>query len=977
MANVSESTANFIHGLSDLWTRFFKDRNQLEALYKATEIPVGQTYLDLMCSVLNFSLREAPVFRKEFFKLLTVREDLVTLRPSDGRYQFELTDYGIKAFPFLYNKILDPTTVLEENIDFEVSISGTEDLLIFEENPFDYDGTGETIPGVAYRTVQVLDDDDNETTERELAFWAPDVMVDDYDLYLNYGYLVSRFEPSSEAYRALLQGIMQYFVLGPTPTHLTSALNVIVGLPVIRDDGEILQEVDTTDPAFNVVVTDKVRYSLDAAINLRDDILDTNNWATVVGDDAALVLDALDYLTDVFMVYDVIKNPTWWFDHFIPEEILPDEPRLRRLITPELYENLVDNPPGLVKVGDPGVIVGADDDGYIPVAGGTRPVYTGTGYEDNTILWRPTYRHSFPYILFERFLKQHAFIVEFDHDALQLGIIPFSRLNFDMQSIIVAGKSAYTYMYAEPSLNFFDDVIPRDHNVDIFIWVGFAHADEPDFEDSGLGDQIQTVNSGIIVGETALLVGDYYKYNASGAVDTLSAPWPEPLPDALGNTPVVVGGADPTKFVDETIIIDWYEDGWRFEDNGTYGWVMYRPNTPPSKIDDADPLASSRFVGERVYRKDTGDIFLITAVTLVGTDIYVMLDADPTPYSTGDEQIGVAPASAVSDDPVQLAVGRDPVWLGGESIYYWDGLTLTTQESGNTQRGVSLYLDGTDTHGIAVGDASNVPKTHHWDGAAWAEEANPLSDGTLNGIHAVSDTEAYAVGYDDVAGAGTIIEWNGTIWSAATMAAPPTNIVMTGAFKYPGTGEVGAVGYLDPGVGGAGTRDAKGFLKIGGAWYDFALLAISVPADYQFLDAYTPDNTHVWGCGSAYPSGGPYPGSIHFYNGATFALQYDGTVDGVGILNGMWGNNLTDIWAVGEGSAVVHWDGVAWTQQSFPVAGLSLTSIWGHSADNIYIVGSDGSDRYIFQTKDGGTTWITRDSETTADAYYSVAGVSP
>jgi len=655
MANVSESTANFIHGLSDLWTRFFKDRNQLEAMYKATEIPIGQTYLDLMALVLNYSLRETPVFKKDFFKLLTVREDLIVYRTSDGKYTFELTALGVKAFSFLYNKILDPTTILEESIDFEVETSGTEDLLVFEDNPFDYGGTGEPIPGVAYRTVEVVDDDGNVTTERELAFWVPDAMVDGYNLYLNFGHLVGRFEPSSESYRALLQGIFQYFMLGPTPTHLTSALNVIVGLPVIRDDGEILQEVDTSDPDYTVVITNAVRYSFDSYINLRDDILDTTNWAVNVGDDAALTFNALDYMSSVFSVSDNVENPAWWYDHIISDKLLPDEPRLRRVVTPELYENLVNNPPGLVKVGDPGVFVGADDDGYVPTVG----TYAGTN------LWRPTYRHSFPYIMFERFLKQHAFIVEFDHDALISGAIPFSRLNFDLQSIVVAGKSAYTFMHTEPGLNFFDDVIPRDDNIELLVWVGFPYANAtpppeamPDFDDSGLGDQIKVVSSQIVVGDTAILVGDYYNYNAAGHTNVYSAPWPGF--GASGYTPAVVGGADPTRFVDETIIISWYENDWWFEDDGTYGWSMYRYDSAGTqKFDDADLLVSSRFVGDNVLR-DTGDIYMIASIipdtVLSNPVVRVVFGGTPGVDSTGLEQMGYAPASVVSDVPVEITV---------------------------------------------------------------------------------------------------------------------------------------------------------------------------------------------------------------------------------------------------------------------------------------------------------------------------------
>lgn len=614
MADVSESNANFIHGLSDLWTRFFRDRSQLETMYKGAEIPMGQTYLDLMATVLNFSLREVPVFQKEFFKLVTVREDLVTLRASDARYEFELTAEGIKNFPFLYNKIFDPTVILEEFLHFEVDISGDKDLLIFEDDPFDYDGTGKPIPGVAYRDVTVLADDGSTSVQTELAFWAPDVKIDGYDMYLNFGYLISRFEPSSEAYRALLQGIFQYFVLGPTPMHLTSALNVIVGFPVIRDEGEILQEVDTSDADYNVVVTNTARYSLDSAIPIRDDILDENNWATNVGDDSALTLKALEYITTVFCVYDVIENPTWWNDKLIPENLLPDEPKVRRLIHPTLYENKVNNPPGLVKVGDPGVFCGADEDGFVPVLDTEHPTpYTGPGYETNTELWRPTYRHSFSYIAFERFLKHHAYIVEMDHATLQAGIIPFSRLNFDLQNVVAAGKSAYTYMYAEAGLNFSDNVIPMDDIVEMLIHVGFLHADEPNFEDAGLGEMSAGINNTIITGETTLLVGDYYKYNASGAIDIFHAPWPG-WTDNDGKTPIVVGGADPTRL-----------DGkWREgSGNGIFAYVAH-DQTGYLKLSGVG-IMTSYLVGSWVYRVSTQKFYEIASYEEIGgtgTKIY-------------------------------------------------------------------------------------------------------------------------------------------------------------------------------------------------------------------------------------------------------------------------------------------------------------------------------------------------------------------
>lgn len=531
MANIYEGKANFLHGLSALWNRFFKDKPRLKAMYEATEVLAGQAYLDLLGNILCLSVRETPVFRKEFFKLLVIRQDLVSKR-DDGRWEFEVTDLGIKDFQFIYNKIFDPTVILEKNIHFTIENEDT-DAVVFFKNPFDWDGAGNIIPGVASRFVKVVDNDGNTSEQQELAFWIPDAQIDNFDLYLNFGHLIDRFEPSSEAYRALIQGVMQYFVRGPTEKHLTSALNVIVGLPVIRDDGEILQSVDTSDVEKNVVITDKAKYSFPKTVPLRDDVLDTSNWGT-------LEFLAFENLSSVFQVFDATKNPTWWFDREISQELLPDEVRLRRQVTPEMRENLINEPHGLIKVGDPGLFVGADDDGYVPDASTEgRPVYTGPGYESNTTLWRPTYRHSFGYIAFERFLKHHTFVVDFDHEVLQSGILPFERLNADLANIVDTGRSAYTYMIAEPGIIFVDRLkIDTDGPDKLSLSI-----------EQSLSETLASTNTQILIGQTTTQIGDYYRYTAPETITLFHAPPPGSLPDAQGNTPVVVGGADPGKAI--------------------------------------------------------------------------------------------------------------------------------------------------------------------------------------------------------------------------------------------------------------------------------------------------------------------------------------------------------------------------------------------------------------------------------------------
>lgn len=545
MANISESKSNFLHGLSDLWTRFFKDHEQLHAMYEGTEILIGQAYLELVSTILNISAREIPVFQKEFFKLITVREDLVTYRSSDGKYLFEVTDYPVKDARFLYNKIFDPTTILEKEIDFTFDSSGDEDYLVFSRDPFDWEGDGNPIPGMASRTVQVTDDDGNTTAEREIAIWIPDAKVDQYDMYLVYGYLIKRFEPSSEAYRALIQGVIQYFVLGPTVQHLTSALNVILGLPVVRDDGEVLQEVDTSDSRYQVVVTNERRYQFDTLIPLRDDVLDEDNWGT-------LEFVAFEHLTKVFTVYDYVQDPTWWFDTTVPISIMPDEPKARRVVDPDLYENVIDNPPGLVKIGDPGFFIGADDDGFVP-----------TG--------RPSYRHLFSYVVFERFLRHHTFAVEFDSQVLLSNIIPFPRLDLDIQQIVIAGKSAYTVLYLEPGVQFTDRLyIAQDTADDLDIKVMIPYV-----------EYLSAIDGGLTVGEKSWKIGDYYYYDTGGMVVKNESTDPIGTRFEDGKTPVVVGGSDPTHRVRElaTGVGTWASSGTLdvgadvFDDSDIGRWV--------------------------------------------------------------------------------------------------------------------------------------------------------------------------------------------------------------------------------------------------------------------------------------------------------------------------------------------------------------------------------------------------------------------
>lgn len=63
------------NGLSNFWLRLFADRDSLRAMYQGTSILLGQAYLDILQTALNTSVLDAPLFRKEYYKLITLRGD--------------------------------------------------------------------------------------------------------------------------------------------------------------------------------------------------------------------------------------------------------------------------------------------------------------------------------------------------------------------------------------------------------------------------------------------------------------------------------------------------------------------------------------------------------------------------------------------------------------------------------------------------------------------------------------------------------------------------------------------------------------------------------------------------------------------------------------------------------------------------------------------------------------------------------------
>lgn len=85
---------------------------------------------------------------------------------------------------------------------------------------------------------------DHVAQTREMSLWGADVRVDRDVLYENFGYLLGFKRDTSEQYRAFLKGVSQLYLLGSNASRFESALNVMAGYPVVREDGERLISYD-------------------------------------------------------------------------------------------------------------------------------------------------------------------------------------------------------------------------------------------------------------------------------------------------------------------------------------------------------------------------------------------------------------------------------------------------------------------------------------------------------------------------------------------------------------------------------------------------------------------------------------------------------------------------------------------------------------------------------------------------------------
>jgi hypothetical protein len=295
----------------------------------------------------------------------------------------------------------------------------------------------------------------------------------------------------------------------------------------------------------------------------------------------------------------------------------------------------------------------------------------------------------------------------------------------------------------------------------------------------------------------------------------------------------------------------------------------------------------------------------------------------------------------------------------------WTIVPSANNANGDTQFSAVSMVD--NTHGFAVGNADGRATIENWNGTSWnlMTAANPNSSGFLNGVSAVSATDAWAVGTTFAPnGQQTLIEhFDGTAWTIVPSPSIGVNSALN-AVSARAANDVWAVGQ-------DGVNESRPIIEHwdGAAWT--VVPGIAAPGNgIEFLKGVTvaPDGT-VWAVGTIgqalNPEGFRLTAFVErFTGGAWRSVPVPATNPSFSAnLDAVSAASANDVWAVGSvGSQALaeHWNGAAWSIVATPaVSGktIVLKGVKAVGPNDAWFVG-DQSLATISEQSNGTTTTI-------------------
>jgi len=256
--------------LGSFWTQTFGGSNQVKDLVdarSALDFENHLLFLELIASISRFKL---PVFHREnwFFLLLNEsdkNQSKLDLPQYNGQYNYSEAPeifYGQFVSTNLFRWNIDPklvnantilnritgsTAILTKGTDFQI----TEGVISFIQDPFASD---------KWATREVFEG--NELVDRQIGMWVYNGQFDWNSVYIQFGYAIGVALRSSEEYKLLMNAIYDCLVEGTSIRGFQQFFTAITDIPVVKENGEIVETIFNQSLESTFVITDKNVYRL-------------------------------------------------------------------------------------------------------------------------------------------------------------------------------------------------------------------------------------------------------------------------------------------------------------------------------------------------------------------------------------------------------------------------------------------------------------------------------------------------------------------------------------------------------------------------------------------------------------------------------------------------------------------------------------------------------------------------------------------
>jgi len=270
-SNDLEQGRALLRTLGSFWSLVYDGTEQVQSYLVGRALVEQQSHLNLIEAAACAGRRTVPVFHKENWYLLRVKQSEVSqhsgalIAYSDGavhgnqpdgyEYKYDVAREGtfsvavpsnLQRAPLIMNRISDPSLVLTAGIDY--AVLPERNMIEFHEDPFEHG----LIEKVAIW-------EDGEITDHEIFLWVFRGEFDYQHIYDHFSHVLGMQLRSSEPSRDLLNAIFDAVAGGTAEQQVIGALSAISGIPCVRESIETVEAV-SRDPHNLLVITDKNVY---------------------------------------------------------------------------------------------------------------------------------------------------------------------------------------------------------------------------------------------------------------------------------------------------------------------------------------------------------------------------------------------------------------------------------------------------------------------------------------------------------------------------------------------------------------------------------------------------------------------------------------------------------------------------------------------------------------------------------------------